>query len=138
MPVRCGTWAMPSSGKSSGVSRTGPRRLWKSIDIRLPGCGDSASRSTAGDDSCSTRSGRSTQTTVSPPCASTCRRRSASGRARPSQTSTAPNAWLRSICSAAQSMSVRCDASVAAGVGRTQYTWRAGSRAAARLAALGK
>lgn len=69
--TRAGTCAMPPSDSCSGASRTGPRRLWKAIDSMLPGNGDSASRSTAGDDSWSTRRGRSTQTTVSPAWAST-------------------------------------------------------------------
>ncbi|WP_422650272.1 hypothetical protein [Cupriavidus sp. H18C1] len=79
--------------------------MWKTIDSALPGSGDSSSRSTAGDDSRKAAAGRQTQTTASLAWASTCRRRTASGRAEGSHTSTPPNAWLRSTCSAAHSRS---------------------------------
>ncbi|MCY1307490.1 hypothetical protein D9M70_574150 [compost metagenome] len=133
--------SIPPRRSSNGVSRTGPRRLWKVIDSALPGCGASSRRSTAGDDSRSAAAGRSAHTTASPACASTCSRRSASGRAVGSHTSTPPKAWLRSICSAAHSMSacpVTWEPLAAPAGGRSQYSWRAGSPAAASPIALGR
>ena len=69
--ARPGTAGISPSDSTSGVSRTGPRRLWKVMDKALPGTGDSNRRSTAGEDSRKAVAGRDTHTAASLACAST-------------------------------------------------------------------
>ncbi len=94
----------PARGRNSASARGGPRRLTK--ESRIPAdAGRRASRSAAGDASCSCASGRIIHSVVSLPCAARCNRRSASGRICACHRISAPQLPLRRICSALHSAS---------------------------------